>query len=272
MTIAERLLHLRAQISSAALQARRDPKQVTLIGVAKGARLDDIAAATAAGLTDIGENYSQEATDHAAGLAGLADPTAASSGAALTWHYIGAIQSNKTRGIAENFAWVHTLDRSKIAERLAAQRPIDAPALNVLIQVNFENAPGKSGVSEDQLPLLGARILEMPRLCWRGLMALPEPVDDADQQLASFNRVRESLLRLRRIFPGAPLDCLSMGMSNDYAAAIAAGATHLRIGTALFGARQKHAARAKTGARQRIDAHSKPAAASIPHATRATPS
>ena len=232
MTIAERLQQLRRGIESAAHRARRDPAGITLIGVAKGVQAADLAAAQAAGLADVGENYSQEAADHLAAVPGLP----------ITWHYIGAIQSNKTRAIAADFAWVHTVDRSRIAERLAAQRPPGAPPLNVLIQVNFANAPGKAGASEDQLPLLGARLLEMPRLCWRGLMALPEPSDDPDEQFTAFVRVRDSLHHLRRVFPGAALDTLSMGMSNDYPAAILAGATQLRIGTALFGPRAARAA------------------------------
>ena len=235
MTIADRLSHLRQGIRAAAAQVHRDPASIAVIGVAKGVSPTDLKLAQAAGLDDMGENYLQEAEDHLAALSTLP----------VTWHYIGAIQSNKTRAIATHFAWVHTLDRGKIAERLAAQRPASAPPLNVLIQVNFDNAASKAGVSEDQLPILGAQILTLPRLCWRGLMALPEPRSNADEQQACFAKVRDSLAHLRRTFPNAPLDSLSMGMSNDYPAAIMAGATHIRIGTALFGARTF--ARAPTG-------------------------
>ena len=178
--------------------------------------------AYAAGLRDFGENYLQEALEKQAQLSDLP----------LSWHFIGPIQSNKTRPIAEHFDWVHSVDRLKIAQRLSEQRPAGLPALNICIQVNVSGEASKSGCSAADLPALAAAIAALPNLRLRGLMAIPEPTEDRAAQDAAFATVRHLQEDLN-----LPLDTLSMGMSHDLEAAIAQGATWVRIGTALFGAR-----------------------------------
>ncbi|MCP1724003.1 pyridoxal phosphate enzyme (YggS family) [Pseudomonas citronellolis] len=182
----------------------------------------DIREAHAAGLDDFGENYLQEALGKQVELADLA----------LTWHFIGPIQSNKTRPIAEHFHWVHSVDRLKVAERLSAQRPAHLPPLNVCLQVNVSGEASKSGCAPEELPALARAVAALPNLKLRGLMAIPEPTEDVAAQRAAFARLRELLTALN-----LGLDTLSMGMSHDLEAAIAEGATWVRIGTALFGAR-----------------------------------
>jgi PLP dependent protein len=153
----------------------------------------------------------------------------------LTWHFVGNIQTNKTRQIAENFAWVHSIDRLKIAQRLAAQRPFHAPPLNVCLQVNLAGEASKGGVAAIDAPALAAAVAALPRLTLRGLMSIPEPDADPERQRRAFRQLRELLENLNAT--GAGLDTLSMGMSADLEAAIAEGATIVRVGTALFGAR-----------------------------------
>ena len=170
----------------------------------------------------MGENYLQEALAKQLELTDLP----------LTWHFIGPIQSNKTRAIAEHFDWVHSVDRLKIAQRLSEQRPAGLPALNVCVQVNVSGEASKSGCNPDELPALAQAIAALPHLKLRGLMAIPEPTDDPAAQAAAFARVRQLQDSLN-----LGLDTLSMGMSHDLEAAIAQGATWVRIGTALFGAR-----------------------------------
>lgn len=220
--IAANISTLGARISAAAHAVQRDPASVGLLAVSKTKPADDLRAAYAAGLRDFGENYLQEALGKQAELADLP----------LCWHFIGPIQSNKTRAIAENFAWVHSVDRLKIAQRLSEQRPDGLPPLNICIQVNVSGEASKSGCTPADLPALAAAISELPRLQLRGLMAIPEPTDDSAEQHAAFATVRELQASLN-----LPLDTLSMGMSHDLEAAIAQGATWVRIGTALFGAR-----------------------------------
>jgi len=222
---AGRLLLVRENIATAAREACRDPSAITLIGVAKSQSHARVAAAVEAGLSDLGENYVQEARDHAALLAGRA----------LRWHFIGALQSNKTRVVAETFDWVHTVDRMRIAERLSEQRPEAMPPLAVCIQVRLADEPAKAGVTPADLPKLAAGIARLPRLSLRGLMALPPEETDMKRQRHWFRMLRQLLEQLNG--SGHHLDALSMGMSGDYASAIAEGATHVRIGTALFGAR-----------------------------------
>jgi PLP dependent protein len=222
---AGRLVLVRENISTAAREACRDPASITLIGVAKSQSHARVAAAVDAGLADLGENYVQEARDHAALFAGRA----------LRWHFIGALQSNKTRVVAETFDWVHTVDRMRIAERLSAQRPEALPPLAVCIQVCLADEPTKAGVPPADLPDLAAGIARLPRLSLRGLMALPPEETDIERQRHWFRKLRRLLEQLNG--SGHRLDALSMGMSGDYAPAIAEGATHVRIGTALFGAR-----------------------------------
>ena len=216
---------MRETIAIAAREACRVPASVTLIGVAKSQSRAGIAAAVDAGLADLGENYVQEARDHAALLAGRN----------LRWHFIGALQTNKTREVAETFDWIHTVDRLKIAVRLSAQRPAALPPLSVCIQVRLGDQPTKGGVLPAELPALAGAIAALPRLALRGLMALPPEESEPARQRHWFRMLRLMLEQLNG--SGHRLDALSMGMSGDFAAAIAEGATHVRIGTALFGAR-----------------------------------
>jgi pyridoxal phosphate enzyme (YggS family) len=222
---AGRLALVRDRIALAARAACRDPAAITLIGVAKSQSRERILAALDAGLADLGENYVQEASGHAPLLAGRA----------VHRHFIGALQSNKTRPVAESFDWVHTVDRLKIAERLSAQRPDTLAPLAVCIQVRLGDEQTKSGVTPMELPVLAAGIAALPRLALRGLMSLPPEESDVARQRHWFRELRRLLERLNAA--GHRLDALSMGMSGDFEAAIAEGATHVRIGTAIFGER-----------------------------------
>jgi PLP dependent protein len=222
---AERLAAVRHRITDAAISAGRDPDSLTLIGVAKSQTVERIGALLDAGLADLGENYLQEARAHFAALAGRA----------FGRHFIGALQTNKTREAAVLFDWVHALDRLRIAERLSAQRPDTLPPLSVCIQVQLGGEATKSGIAAAGLPALADAIAALPRLRLRGLMGLPPPEPDSARQRHWFAELRGQLERLNAA--GHRLDTLSMGMSGDFAAAIAEGATHLRIGTAIFGER-----------------------------------
>ena len=221
-TIAANISTLEQRIRTASLAAQRDPTSVGLLAVSKTKPSSALREAYAAGLRDFGENYLQEALGKQAELADLP----------LCWHFIGPIQSNKTRAIAENFAWVHSVDRLKIAQRLSEHRPEGLEPLNICIQVNVSGEASKSGCTPEDLPALAAAISALPRLKLRGLMAIPEPTEDQAEQAAAFAAVRTLQDQL-----DLPLDTLSMGMSHDLEAAIAQGATWVRIGTALFGAR-----------------------------------
>ncbi len=223
-TIAENIARVRARISQAALAAGRDPARVGLLAVSKTRPAADLREAHAAGLQDFGENYLQEALDKQAQLQDLP----------LVWHFIGPIQSNKTRAIASHFDWVHSVDRLKIAERLAGQRPPARPPLNVCLQVNVSDEASKSGCQPGEVPALARAIAALPGLRLRGLMSIPAPCDDPAGQRQAFARLRQLLEQLP---PELELDTLSMGMSQDLEAAIAEGASWVRIGTALFGAR-----------------------------------
>ena len=221
-TIAGNIARVEARIRAAALAVQRDVTSIHLLAVSKTKPAGALREAHAAGIRDFGENYLQEARAKQVELADLP----------LCWHFIGPIQSNKTRDIAEHFAWVHSVDRLKIAQRLSEQRPADLPPLNICIQVNVSGEASKSGCTPTDLPALAAAINALPRLKLRGLMAIPEPTEDRAEQDAAFAAVRtlqESL--------NMGLDTLSMGMSHDLESAIAQGATWVRIGTALFGAR-----------------------------------
>ncbi len=220
-----RLAELRERMAQAAARAGRSAHSVTLLAVSKAQPLQMIAAAADLGLTHFGESYLQEALQK---IAALRERT-------LTWHFIGRVQANKTHPIAEGFAWVHALDRLKIAERLAAQRPFHAPPLNVCLQVNLSGEGTKGGIAPEQLPALAAAVAELPRLALRGLMCIPPEETDAARQRAWFAQLRALKDELNAA--GAGLDTLSMGMSGDFEAAIEEGATVVRIGTALFGAR-----------------------------------
>ena len=221
-TIADNIGLVSQRIRAAADAVQRDASSIHLLAVSKTKPAQAVRDAYAAGLHDFGENYLQEALGKQAELTDLP----------LSWHFIGPIQSNKTRAIAENFAWVHSVDRLKIAQRLSEQRPADLPPLNICIQVNVSGEASKSGCTPADLPALARAISALPRLKLRGLMAIPEPTDDPAAQAAAFARVRQLQDSLN-----LGLDTLSMGMSHDLEAAIAQGATWVRIGTALFGAR-----------------------------------
>ncbi len=221
-TIADNLGLVSQRIRAAADAMQRDASSLHLLAVSKTKPAQAVREAHAAGLHDFGENYLQEALGKQAELTDLP----------LSWHFIGPIQSNKTRAIAENFAWVHSVDRLKIAQRLSEQRPADLPPLNICIQVNVSGEASKSGCTPADLPALANAISALPRLKLRGLMAIPEPTEDRAAQDAAFATVRELQASLN-----LPLDTLSMGMSHDLESAIAQGATWVRIGTALFGAR-----------------------------------
>ncbi|WP_422418010.1 YggS family pyridoxal phosphate-dependent enzyme [Pseudomonas sp. GZD-222] len=221
-TIADNLSTLAARISAAAEAAGRASSDIRLLAVSKTKPAAAVREAFAAGVRDVGENYLQEALNKQGELTDLP----------LTWHFIGPIQSNKTRAIAEHFDWVHSVDRLKIAQRLSEQRPEGLEPLNICLQVNVSGEASKSGCTPADLPALATAIAALPRLRLRGLMAIPEPTDDRLAQEAAFARVRELQASL-----DLNLDTLSMGMSHDLEAAIAQGATWVRIGTALFGAR-----------------------------------
>ncbi|NUO85918.1 MAG: YggS family pyridoxal phosphate-dependent enzyme [Cupriavidus sp.] len=225
--IAANLQAVRQGIAAAAQQAGRQPADVALLAVSKTVSPDRIRAAYAAGQREFGENYVQEGIDKIAALADLRDR--------LQWHFIGPLQSNKTRPVAEHFDWVHTIDRLKIAERLSAQRPAGMPALQACIQVNISGEASKSGVAPAEVPALAHAVAALPNLRLRGLMAIPEPGHDPAAQRRPFAAMRAMLQALRA--DGLALDTLSMGMSGDMEAAIAEGATLVRIGTAIFGAR-----------------------------------
>ncbi|OCT22483.1 YggS family pyridoxal phosphate-dependent enzyme [Pseudomonas putida] len=221
-TLADNLRAISERIDNAARAAGRDTASVHLLAVSKTKPASAIREIHAAGVRDVGENYLQEAL---AKLDELRDLP-------LIWHFIGPIQSNKTKAIAEHFDWVHSVDRLKIAQRLSEQRPSGLPALNVCLQVNVSGEDSKSGCTPADLPALAQAVAELPNLRLRGLMAIPEPSDDRAAQEAAFARLRQLQENL-----GLGLDTLSMGMSHDLEAAIAQGATWVRIGTALFGAR-----------------------------------
>ncbi|MBI6658151.1 YggS family pyridoxal phosphate-dependent enzyme [Pseudomonas sp. MF6751] len=221
-TIADNIGLVSQRIRAAADAVQRDASSIHLLAVSKTKPAQAVREAYAAGLHDFGENYLQEALGKQADLTDLP----------LSWHFIGPIQSNKTRAIAEHFAWVHSVDRLKIAQRLSEQRPADLPPLNICIQVNVSGEASKSGCTPADLPALATAISALPRLKLRGLMAIPEPTEDRAEQDAAFATVRDLQASLN-----LPLDTLSMGMSHDLESAIAQGATWVRIGTALFGAR-----------------------------------
>ncbi|MGO4746035.1 YggS family pyridoxal phosphate-dependent enzyme [Serratia quinivorans] len=228
-TIQQNLQDVRHRIVTAAQGCARAPEEVTLLAVSKTKPVAAIAEAIAAGQRAFGENYVQEGVDKVQHFA--AQP----EGATLDWHFIGPLQSNKSRLVAEHFAWCHTVDRLRIAQRLSDQRPADMPPLNVLIQINISDEPSKSGIVLAELPALAAAVVALPNVRLRGLMAIPAPQADYQSQLAVFGRMRDAFLALQQHYP--QVDTLSMGMTDDMAAAIAAGSTLVRIGTAIFGAR-----------------------------------
>lgn len=228
-TIAHKLQAVDASIVAAASAAGRARADVQLLAVSKTFPAEAVLEAVEAGQTAFGENYLQEALDKIDAV------SAVLPGRRIEWHFIGPIQSNKTRPIAASFDWVHTVDRLKIAQRLSEQRPEALGPLNICLQVNISGEASKSGVSEAELPALARHVAQLPRLRLRGLMAIPEPETDVGRQRAAFARLRRLFEALRA--DGMALDTLSMGMSADLGAAIAEGATIVRIGSAIFGSR-----------------------------------
>ncbi|ATF91085.1 YggS family pyridoxal phosphate-dependent enzyme [Cedecea neteri] len=226
--IAHNLAQVHGKISAAAARCGRSPEEVTLLAVSKTKPANALAEAIAAGQRAFGENYVQEGVDKIhhfteQGVKGL------------EWHFIGPLQSNKSRLVAENFDWCHTVDRLKIASRLSEQRPPTLPPLNVLIQINISDENSKSGIALNELEQLAAEVAALPGLTLRGLMAIPAPEPDYERQLAVCRKMAESCEALKDRF--TTVDTLSLGMTDDMEAAIAAGSTMVRIGTAIFGAR-----------------------------------
>lgn len=225
MTIGSNIASIRQRIADAERQHGRVTGSVKLLAVTKKHTADDIIAAYLAGQTAFGENYLQEAL---AKMSLLADKK-------IEWHFIGPIQSNKTRKIAEHFAWVQSVDSAKIAKRLNDQRPEHLPALNICIEVNISHEQSKSGIIIDEVAGLAAYCQTLPRLQLRGLMAIPKEAEQFEEQRKTFRQLNQLYQDL--CAQGLPLDTLSMGMSEDFEAAIAEGATMVRIGTAIFGER-----------------------------------
>ncbi len=225
-TIALNLNAVRARIDAAALRSGRSASSITLLAVSKNVPASYIEDAVSAGQRAFGESYAQEGVKK---ITALGD-------SALEWHFIGPLQSNKTRTVAEHYGWVHAIDRTKIAERLNAARPAALPPLNVCIQVNVSGENSKSGVAPGEERRIAEALAELPRLRLRGLMTIPEPTSDESLQRQRYAHLRE--LSEDLIAAGYSLDTLSMGMSDDLESAVAEGATIVRVGTAIFGARE----------------------------------
>jgi pyridoxal phosphate enzyme (YggS family) len=226
-TLAERLAAVRARIAAAEQAAGRPAGSVGLLAVSKTQPAEALRAAFAAGQGAFGENYLQEALAKREALRELP----------IEWHFIGPMQANKTKSVAANFDWVHSIDRLKIAQRLSDQRPEAAPPLSVCLQVNVSGEASKAGVAPETAAELARQIAALPRLRLRGLMAIPAPAEDLEQQRLPLHRLQELFATLKA--DGLALDTLSMGMSDDLEAAVAEGSTLVRIGTAIFGARPK---------------------------------
>lgn len=225
-----RLNHILQQIQSEQQQAGRPANAVQLLAVSKTWPADTLRLAADAGQRLFGENYLQEALEKIQALSDLD----------LQWHFIGPIQSNKTRDIASHFDWVQSVDRAKIARRLHEQRPATMAPLNICLQVNIDNEATKSGVSPDDLMALAEQVSQFDRLCLRGLMVIPTATEDEQQQRDAFQRAHQLFMQLKTNYPS--VDTLSMGMSADMRAAITEGSTMVRVGTAIFGKRNKQPA------------------------------
>lgn len=224
-SLSSRLQQVRLRLDAACAAAGREPGAAALLAVSKTFPADDLRAAYDCGQRAFGENYVQELQQKCEALAGLD----------IEWHFIGPLQSNKTRVVAERAHWAHSIDRLKIAERLSAQRPDGLPPLNVCVQVNVSGEDSKSGCAPEEAAALARAAAALPRLRLRGLMCIPEPTQDAARLAAQFARLRGLLLQLNA--DGLALDTLSMGMSADLEAAVAEGATLVRVGSAIFGQR-----------------------------------
>ena len=227
--IEQNLQNVREKIATAATACGRDPHAVTLLAVSKTKPVAAIEEAIACGQFSFGENYVQEGVDKVLHFRDVLPQVN------IEWHFIGPLQSNKSRLVAEHFDWCHTVDRPKIAQRLSEQRPEALAPLNVLLQVNVSGEASKSGIEPADLPALAATVATLPHLTLRGLMAIPAPESDYARQLAVFQTMNDLFVQLKLHYP--QVDTLSMGMTDDMSAAIAAGSTLVRIGTAIFGAR-----------------------------------
>ncbi|HBO24394.1 MAG TPA: YggS family pyridoxal phosphate-dependent enzyme [Providencia sp.] len=227
MTIQNNISDVIARINLAATECHRSPQDITLLAVSKTKPCEAILDAIEAGQRQFGENYVQEGVEKIQFFADRND---------LIWHFIGPLQSNKSRLVAEYFDWFHTLDRAKIAQRLNDQRPSDKAPLNVLIQINISDENSKSGIKLEELEPLAQQISLMPNLVLRGLMTIPAPETDYEKQCVAFHKMESAFKQLQKIYPS--VDTLSMGMTDDMRAAIHCGSTLVRIGTAIFGARQ----------------------------------
>ncbi|NHB86983.1 YggS family pyridoxal phosphate-dependent enzyme [Photorhabdus tasmaniensis] len=225
--IEQNLQDVRTRIAVAAQKCERSPEEITLLAVSKTKPVEDIEKAIVAGQRQFGENYVQEGVEKITYFANRND---------LIWHFIGPLQSNKSRLVAENFNWCHTVDRLKIAQRLSEQRPEGMEPLNILIQINISDEQNKSGIQLAELPTLAAEVSKLPNVKLRGLMAIPAPEPDYERQLVVFRQMEQAFFNLKTQYP--QIDTLSMGMTDDMAAAINCGSTLVRIGTAIFGARQ----------------------------------
>ena len=229
MNIQQNVLRIQHRIEAACQQAGRASNTVRLLAVSKTKSGAEISTAFEAGQSAFGENYVQEGVDKIQYFQ--------AQGLQLEWHFIGPLQSNKTRLVAEHFDWMQTLERAKIADRLNEQRPADKAPLNVLIQINISDEETKSGISPHEMLNLAKHIENLPHLRLRGLMAIPAPTENIAEQESAFKKMAALFEQLKQAFPAQPIDTLSMGMTDDMPSAIKCGSTMVRIGTAIFGAR-----------------------------------
>ena len=229
MNIQQNVLRIQHRIEAACQQAGRASNAVRLLAVSKTKSVAEISTAFEAGQSAFGENYVQEGVDKIQYFQ--------AQGLQLEWHFIGPLQSNKTRLVAEHFDWMQTLERAKIADRLNEQRPADKAPLNVLIQINISDEETKSGISPHEMLNLAKHIENLPHLRLRGLMAIPAPTENIAEQESAFKKMAALFEQLKQAFPAQPIDTLSMGMTDDMPSAIKCGSTMVRIGTAIFGAR-----------------------------------
>lgn len=232
-SIADKLENVRARIQKSTIAAKRIPDSVQLLAISKKHKAQCLYEAVTCGQLAFGENYLSEALEKQIALKKLCTNDQYAS---VVWHFTGPIQSNKTRLIAENFSWVHALDRSKIIQRLNEQRPLDLSPLNCCIQVNVDEEDSKSGILLEEVETLAEEINLAPNLCFRGLMCIPNADQNAEGLKASFQRMAEKFVTLKAIYPS--VDTLSMGMSGDIETAIECGSTMVRVGTAIFGGRE----------------------------------
>jgi pyridoxal phosphate enzyme (YggS family) len=238
-TLQDNFRAVQSRISAACADCGRDPAEVTLLAVSKTFHADAVQEVAACGQQDFGENYIQEGVDKITFLQSVAN-SKANPKTSLIWHCIGPIQSNKTKYVAEFFNWAHTVDRLKIAQRLNDQRPAQLPPLNICLQVNIDGGATKSGIAPDEVLALAKQVSQLPQLVLRGLMTIPDPVEGFEAQVALHTQARLLFDKVRAELKLPHFDTLSMGMTADLEAAIHAGSTMVRVGTAIFGKRTKN--------------------------------